>query len=139
MNWEELTAIEEIKQLKARYFRLMDTKDWDAWGEVFTPDATLQFGPNPGDVFMGRDGIINGLKEILADSVTAHHGHMPEIEITSETTASGIWAMYDFVEMPNLTLKGYGHYHEDYVKSDGKWQIRKLTLTRLHVDMGETG
>ena len=26
---ERLDAIEAIKQLKARYFRCMDTKDWD--------------------------------------------------------------------------------------------------------------
>ena len=34
---EELDAIEEIKSLKARYFRCMDTKDWDGFQAVFAP------------------------------------------------------------------------------------------------------
>ena len=37
---EELDAIEQIKQLKARYFRCMDTKDWDGFQAVFAPDAS---------------------------------------------------------------------------------------------------
>ncbi len=36
---EKLWDIEQIKQLKARYFRLMDTKDWAAWRELFTDDC----------------------------------------------------------------------------------------------------
>jgi 3-phenylpropionate/cinnamic acid dioxygenase small subunit len=30
--------IESIKQLKARYYRYLDTKDWDRWRDVFTDD-----------------------------------------------------------------------------------------------------
>jgi 3-phenylpropionate/cinnamic acid dioxygenase small subunit len=37
-----LEEIEAIKRLKARYFRLMDTKQWDQWGDVFTEDAHLR-------------------------------------------------------------------------------------------------
>ena len=29
---DELDAIEQIKKLKARYFRCMDTKDWEVGG-----------------------------------------------------------------------------------------------------------
>ena len=38
---DELDAIEQIKKLKARYFRCMDTKDWDGFQNVFTADATM--------------------------------------------------------------------------------------------------
>ena len=135
MEVSELVEIEEIKQLKARYFRLMDQRRWDEWGDVFTEDATLQYGPNPGDIFEGREGIVEGLRHVLKDAITAHHGHMPEIEITGDVTANGIWAMFDYVEMPGITLKGYGHYEEKYVKDNGKWKIRNLRLTRLRVDI----
>jgi len=134
MEASELVEIELVKQLKARYFRLMDQKRWDEWGNVFTENATLQYGPNPGELFEGRKGIIEGLSVILKDSVTVHHGHMPEIEITSKTTATGIWAMFDYVEMPGLTLNGYGHYEEEYIEEDGQWKIKNLRLTRLRVD-----
>jgi len=29
---------------------------------------------------------------------------------------------------------GYGHYHERYVRQDGRWRIASQRLTRLHVD-----
>jgi len=70
--------------------------------------------------------------------VTVHHGHMSEIEVTSPTTATGIWAMEDKLRWPSGAslgeMHGYGHYHETYVKVDGAWRIKTLTLTRLRVD-----
>jgi hypothetical protein len=38
---ERLVAIEDIKQLKARYFRLMDQKNWDGFEKLFTPDVVF--------------------------------------------------------------------------------------------------
>ncbi|MGH6739732.1 MAG: nuclear transport factor 2 family protein [Bradyrhizobium sp.] len=37
----KLIAIEEIKQVKARYFRLMDTRDFDGMADVFCRDAVF--------------------------------------------------------------------------------------------------
>jgi hypothetical protein len=36
---ERLEAIEAIRSLKARYFRLMDTKQWDGLRSVFATDS----------------------------------------------------------------------------------------------------
>ena len=36
--------VEAIKQLKARYCRTMDTKDWAGMREVFTDDVTMDTG-----------------------------------------------------------------------------------------------
>ena len=49
MDASRLADLEEIKQLKARYFRLMDTKQWDAWGDVFSEDCSMDSGP-PGSL-----------------------------------------------------------------------------------------
>jgi hypothetical protein len=60
---------------------------------------------------------------------------MPEIQLTSASTATGIWALQDFIVWPDGTrLLGYGHYHETYEKTDGAWRIKSSTLTRLHMD-----
>ena len=126
--------LEAIKQLKARYFRLMDTKQWDAWGDLFTEDAVLQASPDPEERFHGRDEIVAKVSHVLRDAVTVHHGHMPEIEIHGDT-ATGVWAMDDFVEMPQLVLHGWGHYHEEYAREDGRWRIRRSRLTRLRLDV----
>jgi hypothetical protein len=142
---EEITAIEAIKRLKASYFRCMDTKDWDGFAEVFAPDAVMDMSAEMRDGKTEGSGITTGNHEIAAfvrtavDAVqTVHHGHMPEIELTSPTTATGIWAMEDKLRWPAgspiRTMHGYGHYHETYEKVDGRWRIKTITLTRLRVD-----
>ena len=139
----DLVAIEAIHQLKARYFRLMDTKQWDAWGEVFATDARMVI-PENGLTLEGRAAIVEGVRSVIGPSVTVHHGHMPEIELTSDTTATGIWAMEDELWWPEGSpiryMHGYGHYHETYREDDGGWRIASLTLTRLHriFDMAPT-
>lgn len=130
----KLAHMESIKQLKARYFRFMDTKQWDEWQWVFTKDAWLKWGPEDDQVFEGREAIVAGVSQSLEGAVTVHHGHMPEIEILSETTARGIWAMYDWVDSPQFELHGFGHYHEEYRCEDGDWRIARLHLVRLRVD-----
>jgi len=130
--------IEAIRQLKARYFRTMDTKDWDGMREVFTDDVVVDTSDSGGDVVRGADEFMAFLSGILAGVVTVHHGHMPEIELTSPTTARGIWAMQDMLRWPNgMEMQGFGHYHETYEKLDDRWRIKSTTLTRLRVDMAE--
>ena len=130
--------IEAIKQLKARYFRTMDTKDWQGMREVFADDVLVDTTDSGGRVVSGADAFVTILRDLLAEVITAHHGHMPEIELTSPTTATGIWAMEDWLRWPNgLELHGFGHYHETYEKTDGRWRIKTLTLTRLRVDTTE--
>jgi hypothetical protein len=135
---ERLVAAEEIKQLKAHYFRYMDTKQWSGWAEVFTADAVMDVSEEQVDqnIIKGRDKIIPFVSKVLEGVVTVHHGHMPEIEVTSPTTARGIWSMEDKLRWPNgkTTLHGYGHYHETYEKVDGRWRIKTLKLTRLRID-----
>jgi uncharacterized protein (TIGR02246 family) len=130
--------IEAIRQLKARYFRLMDTKDWAAMREVFTPDVHVEIADNAA-MHDGVEPFMAMLEEALRDVVTVHHGHMPEIEVTSPTTATGIWAMEDHLRFPAggpiSELHGYGHYRETYVKVDGQWRIQSLRLDRLRLDV----
>ena len=127
--------IEAIKQLKARYFRTMDTKDWTAYRGVFADDVVIDTSEAGGSVWEGGDHFVEQLVPILQDCVTVHQGHTAEIELTSPTTASGIWAMEDHLQWPNgLGLNGFGHYHDTYEKVDGRWVIKTSKLTRLRMD-----
>ena len=123
--------LEAIKQLKARYFRLLDTQQWAEWAEVFSEDAELQWGPKAHHVMAGREAIVAGVSGNLLDATTCHHGHMPEIEFVDDTHATGVWAMHDIVDHPDYFLEGYGHYHDEYLKRDGQWRIHRTKLTRL--------
>lgn len=127
--------ITQIQQLKARYFRTMDVKDWAAMREVFADGVVMDTTESGGGIVTGADEFVAFLSETLRDVVTVHHGHCPEIERTSATTASGVWAMEDMLRWPDGTeLHGYGHYHETYEKIGGRWRIASSRLTRLRMD-----
>jgi hypothetical protein len=128
--------VEAIKQLKAQYFRTLDTKDWDAMRQVFTDDVVMDTTASPGGaVVSGADEFMVFLLGMIGDVITVHHGHTPEIELTSATTATGVWAMEDMLRWPDgREMHGYGHYHETYERLEDGWRIKTLTLTRLRVD-----
>jgi hypothetical protein len=157
---EQLLAIEAIKQLKARYFRCVDTKDWAGFLALFAPDAVVDTSEafTPKDhtgALLKFDGVVppppnpagrcNDIAQFVADLgkvldgvSTVHHGHTPEIELTSPTTATGIWAMEDMLRWPRGSavrdMHGYGHYRETYELLPHGWRIKTLKLTRLRVD-----
>lgn len=148
-----LVAIEDIKQLKARYFRAVDTKDAALLRSVFTDDATADYrgaatdprsGVNaiPGNtetVVVSGDLITQGVMNSITGLTTVHHGHVAEIDIHSDTEASAIFPMVDRLTMPDnspiASLDGWGHYHETYRKEGGEWKIATLRLSRLRVDV----
>ena len=92
--------IEEIRRLKARYFRLLDQQDWQEVSEVFAPDAMIDVssstvsGSGQG-VYNSRDSFVATVARLLHGAVTVHHGHTEEIELTGADSASGVWAMED--------------------------------------------
>lgn len=142
MNVDQHNDLEAIRQLKARYFRTLDMKDWDGWGDCFTSDilAIYEGAPRPNKdaptemQVEGSKTLVDACSNLMIDATTIHQGFMPEIELTSATTASGVWAMFDSVRFPTSNFKGWGHYHDDYVKVDGEWKIKKTHLTRLHTE-----
>lgn len=143
-----VTAIEEIKHLKARYFRFMDTKDFVGLGTIFAADAVFDascsLGLTPAEdadqwIHSGGEAIVAFVKGAVENLRTVHHGHCHEIEVLSETEARGVIAMEDQIwdlagETP--VLHGMGHYHETYVKVDGAWRIKTSRISRLHIILG---
>lgn len=141
MNADDLVAIEQIRQTKARYFRLMDQKKWSEWLDVFTDDVRIDTPyDTPGaDPIVGRQNFVDFLSPILEGVITSHHGHTSEITITGPDTAEGIWAMQDYLDWPAASgggvVIGNGWYEEKYRKgADGKWRIASLTLHRYRIE-----
>ena len=157
---EQILALEEIKQVKARYFRCMDTKDWAGYEAVFAPEALIDSSeaftpcdftgailktngqpsqdPDPAWRHTDPKKFVDTLSKELQNVSTVHHGHMPEIQLTSDTTAKGTWAMEDKLRWPEGSpireMHGYGHYVETYEKGPDGWRIKTLKLTRVRVD-----
>lgn len=131
---------EAIRRLKARYCRFLDTKDYEAWKALFAPDVVVKLdmaistGGADGQTAPDLHGLDEFVPVVLGGvehAQTKHHVHTPEIDLTSDTTASAIWAMEDLLLFADGgELFGAGHYHETYEKRDGGWVITSLHLTR---------
>jgi hypothetical protein len=135
---DAIKDIEALKQLKARYCRFLDAKDWTAWRGIFTDDFLSDTSEAGGKIIAGADEFVAFVRRTLGapHRATVHQVHAPEIELTSETAARGVWALEDFLRFaPGLSMRGYGHYHEAYEKIDGRWRIKSSKLTRLREDI----
>jgi uncharacterized protein (TIGR02246 family) len=131
--------LEEIKKLKARYFRGLDSKDWELYADVFAEDLVVDLSVAGGEVYRGRDAFMayaRGLQ--LIQSV--HQGHMPEIELISETAATGVWSFEDYNLWEDGSQNhGWGHYLETYAKADGRWRIKTMRLSYLRIERFQPG
>ncbi len=127
-----------ICNLKARYCRCLDTKDWDGYRAVYADDAILDTAPSGGLRVEGADAAVAYVRSSISeDTITTHHVHAPEIEIDGDQ-ATGIWAMQDRnIWSSGRKLLGFGHYHERYVRIDGAWRIAETHLTRINVEMND--
>lgn len=140
-----LLAVEEIRTLRAKYWRFVDTKQWAAFGRLFALDA--RFVDHSAEFRCdGAEEIEGKISAVLEHSVTIHHGHQSEIEIEDESNARGIWAMEDYLVFPpgvahetnpypSAVVRGYGHYVDRYVKLDGEWRFQQVDLHRLRLEV----
>ena len=133
--------IEAIKQLKARYVRLVDAQDWAGWAnEVLHED--FHFDSEAG-VQEGRDEVVAMVRGALTGGSTVHHVYNPEITLTGPDTAEATWPMEDWVRLDvggtPRAFHGCGHYREQYVRTNEGWRIRRSVLTRQRVDPIEGG
>jgi hypothetical protein len=128
-----------ISKVKARYCRLLDTKDWAGFGALFTEDVVLDVSEGTSvPVMRGRETALQQVQAMIGSARTVHQVHTPEIDLRGDE-AHVIWAMQDRVvwDEPRrglASITGYGHYHERYVRQNGEWKIASLRLTRLHID-----
>jgi len=141
---ETLLAIEDVRAVKARYCRMLDTKDWEGFAALFTSDAVMDVSQDTGNPpITGTDAIVAQVRFAVDHAASSHQVHTPEITLHGPDAAHGVWAMQDRVvwkdgksPVPGVaSITGYGQYHESYVRTDDGWKIASLRLMRFHVDM----
>ncbi|GHD16355.1 hypothetical protein GCM10007052_21690 [Halioglobus japonicus] len=133
---QRLMDMEAIRQLKHAYFRCIDTANLAELATLLHRDLVVDFkGGNYHWQFDNRDAYIESIGGAFSkQAITQHHGHHPEIQMLSETEATGIWYLEDKFWVMNLGFYTTGTllYWDRYVKEDGRWQIRETRYERLY-------
>ena len=136
----DLQQIELIKRLKYKYMRALDLKDWDELAECLAEDAASNYDSGKYS-FEGKKNIVDFLKKYMdrPTQITQHHAHHPEIDLTSDTSAKGIWYLQDIVIDldSNTTLRGAGFYHDEYERINGQWKIKLTGYIRTYEEIEE--
>lgn len=143
MTPDDLVDLELIKRVKYRYLRCLDQKLWDDLDEVLTDDAVADY--SGGEYrFEGRAAIVDFLRRNMGAETfhSSHRVHQPEIDLTSPTSATGVWAMDDVVVMTDwdLTVRGAAFYTDEYAKGDdGRWRISRTGYKRTYEEVQPRG
>ncbi|WP_205650312.1 nuclear transport factor 2 family protein [Actinoplanes solisilvae] len=145
MQSTHVLDLEQIRDLKARYCRLADTKQWDELATtLFTDDAVFRFFDVDGT--LANEVTAAAFATTIGGRVAAgqpiHHVFSAEIAVDGDE-ATAVWAMEDRIfhdrqahpEAPFSSMHGYGHYHERYRRIDGEWRIAGFDLTRLRLEI----
>lgn len=135
---QRLRDIEEIRQNKAKYYRSIDSKQWNDLRETVSEDFKT--------AFFGGKIVCNGVEEFVAflkksnpeTTVSLHMAYIPEITIDSETEAHGRWYLRDSTivnDGSNYIVQGASFHMDKYEKRDGKWLITEIKSERTFEEM----
>jgi hypothetical protein len=144
MEHPEPIDAERTRQLKASYFRLLDTKQWKWLRAVFTEDASFEGFSTSAD---NPDLFVANLVRNLTGKTSVHQGHTYELATVSDDLVRGIWSMSDYLAWPvdaakyfgrstpgQWGVRGYGYYEDEYRRTDAGWLISFSRLVRLRID-----
>jgi bile-acid 7alpha-dehydratase len=118
------TEIAAILELKARYMKAINDKEWDAVGDCFAPYASVAYEDGRYS-YDGRDQIVEYLRDSLDLIHASHAASNPRVRLLSPTAAEGLWELAFAWHDPwdNTTFHGAGVYTDHYTKTDSGWLI----------------
>lgn len=129
-----LEAIEEIRQLQARYQRCLDTRDFDGIADCFAEDVRSLYG-NGKMSYDGRDAVLKFLCSVmLLNMPSTHLIHGGEVSLSDATHAHAKWYLEDFLlhQKYKMKLHGAAIYDVDYELVDGRWLIKVIGYERCY-------
>ncbi|MGD9764146.1 MAG: nuclear transport factor 2 family protein [Candidatus Binatia bacterium] len=139
-----LSAIEDIKQLKARYCAYCDAQyDPEGLASLFVEDGVWDGGETFGR-YAGRDAIRNFFQSVSGELVFAAHLVLNPIITVNGNTATGQWRLIMPCTVKNEAGKLEARwllsaYDEEYVERDGRWLFKELRVTPQFYAAHETG
>ena len=133
---QRMMDMEAIKQTKHAYFRCIDTANWDELAVICHSELKVHYIGGGYEYKMdGREVFLEAMKQAFhSEAVGRHNGSMPEIQMLSETEATGIWYLYDHFWSLNANHLTHGTaiYWDRYLKIDGRWVISETRYRRIY-------
>jgi len=132
---QQLSDLEEIRTLKHRYFRGIDTADMALLEGLFTEDLAVEYRGGTYKVALtGRANMLDFLANSFhSGAVAMHHGHMPDITFTGPNSATGLWYLEDIfinLESRSHTI-GSAIYKDEYRREGDRWLISRTEYDRV--------
>ena len=116
-----------------RYALAVDSRDFDALRELFTPDAHAKYGDWFDD--SGVDKIIPFVSGVAHFEVTQHFFGQPLIEVRGDEAETRTYSnnhhFYTDDDGKRYAVVQGNLYTQRFVRRDGEWRIADLTLTVL--------
>ena len=133
---QRLMDIEAIKQLKHAYFRCIDTANMEELATLFHDQVLVHFiGGNYEWKLNNKEEYLASIGAAFSKQAIGHHnGHHPEIQLLSNTEATGIWYLADnmWILKHKAFTTGTAIYWDRYEKVEGKWLIRETRYERIY-------
>ena len=117
----------EIHELLARYARGVDSKDWELWKAVFTPEAIIDYS-SAGIAAGSRDDVAKWLEQGLGPVPMTQH-FISNIEVDLDGDRATTRAMFfNPMLLPGMAEQSYcgGYYHHDLVRTPEGWRSERL-------------
>ena len=133
---QRLMDIEAIKQVKHAYFRCIDTANLTELGTLFHEEVKVRFkgGGYEWNLDSKQEYVDNIGMAFSREAIGQHNAHHPEIQILSDTEATGLWYLADNMWLlnHNALTTGTALYWDRYEKIDGKWLIKETNYERIY-------
>lgn len=126
----------DISDLLARYAFGLDTRQWDAWGDLFTDDVV---GEYPAVTYIGRAALVDGISRVGRYAATHHMITNHQIAFDGDAggdddTARAIAYLHATHVLDALRSDAHydmgGWYLLDLVRTDHGWRVAHLRLVK---------
>lgn len=122
-----------LQQLLATYARAVDTRDWDLYRSLFTPDAQIDYTSAPFGIAGQRDEVAAWLEQSLSVVPMSMH-YVSNIEVDLDGDSATVHAQfYNPMQFPGFAELSFcgGYYHHQMVRTPDGWRSRGLREENL--------
>jgi hypothetical protein len=126
MTLQQLSDRLEIDDLLTRYATTLDSKDWDAWADCFTPDAHIDYTA-AGGIKGTRAEVKEWLSTVMAGFPMTQHLVTNKVVVINRDRATCQSALINPMGLPDgdgmmLWIEG-GYYRDRLVRTADGWRI----------------